>query len=277
MSDNHYSRIASTPSSRSSLTSSSPIRNDKASVYGTSTPRPDTASPPPPQCISPIEGCYTFHPFPATTTIAASYSSPDGGEVNPCYDDIERQTENRMDSANSSYATTSSKANLISMDDDLDVFHHIDTQSPKSLTSSANAMVTASTTINAIGQTTTTASSDPSMMTTTPAFPHSLITTSTPTSPPSVITTPISPPSIMSTTSYDGSQWHGYSTCERMSAEDGDGPAALNVNYHEAAIFVHEGENNDKFTAHPTNLDELPAYLITHRLCDYISPVCAFL
>lgn len=37
------------------------------------------------------------------------------------------------------------------------------------------------------------------------------------------------------------------------------------MNYHEAAIFLEEGENNDKFNSHPKNQDALPAYLIVHN------------
>ena len=68
----------------------------------------------------------------------------------------------------------------------------------------------------------------------------------------------------------DGANWHGYSSRQDQSS-------LSNVNYHEAAIFVREGENNDKFTAHPTNLFELPAYLITHRYNILSSHVIALL
>ncbi|KAK3863168.1 hypothetical protein Pcinc_031021 [Petrolisthes cinctipes] len=37
------------------------------------------------------------------------------------------------------------------------------------------------------------------------------------------------------------------------------------MNYHEAAIFLEEGENNDKFNSHPRDRDALPAYLVTHN------------
>jgi len=33
-------------------------------------------------------------------------------------------------------------------------------------------------------------------------------------------------------------------------------------NYKEAAIFLEEGENNDKFSHHPRSYDHLPAYLL---------------
>ncbi len=36
-------------------------------------------------------------------------------------------------------------------------------------------------------------------------------------------------------------------------------------NYKEAAIFLEEGVNNDKFTHHPRSCDALPAYLMVHN------------
>ncbi|PNF19757.1 Two pore calcium channel protein 1 [Cryptotermes secundus] len=37
------------------------------------------------------------------------------------------------------------------------------------------------------------------------------------------------------------------------------------MNYHEAAIFLEEGENNEKFDSHPHNSEALPAYLLVHN------------
>lgn len=37
------------------------------------------------------------------------------------------------------------------------------------------------------------------------------------------------------------------------------------LNYQEAAIFLQEGENNDKFYTHPRNCNALPAYQIAHH------------
>ena len=37
------------------------------------------------------------------------------------------------------------------------------------------------------------------------------------------------------------------------------------ANYKEAAIFLEEGENNDKFSHHPRSYDHLPAYLLVHN------------
>ena len=36
------------------------------------------------------------------------------------------------------------------------------------------------------------------------------------------------------------------------------------VNYREAAIFLEEGQNNDKFIHHPRDREALPAYLLVH-------------
>ncbi len=36
-------------------------------------------------------------------------------------------------------------------------------------------------------------------------------------------------------------------------------------NYKEAAIFLEEGLNNEKFTHHPRTCDDLPAYLMVHN------------
>ncbi|KAK7873151.1 hypothetical protein R5R35_006372 [Gryllus longicercus] len=37
------------------------------------------------------------------------------------------------------------------------------------------------------------------------------------------------------------------------------------MNFHEAAIFLEEGENNEKFDSHPHNKEALPAYLLVHN------------
>nr|XP_045614492.1 two pore channel protein 1-like isoform X1 [Procambarus clarkii] len=37
------------------------------------------------------------------------------------------------------------------------------------------------------------------------------------------------------------------------------------MNYHEASIFLEEGENNDKFNSHPRDRRALPAYIVTHN------------
>ena len=37
------------------------------------------------------------------------------------------------------------------------------------------------------------------------------------------------------------------------------------LNYQEAAIFLQEGENNDKFYTHPRSCNALPAYQIAHH------------
>lgn len=37
------------------------------------------------------------------------------------------------------------------------------------------------------------------------------------------------------------------------------------MNYHEAAIFLEEGRNNEKFDSHPKHPGDLPAYLLVHN------------
>ncbi|XP_033198710.1 two pore segment channel 1 isoform X1 [Bombus vancouverensis nearcticus] len=37
------------------------------------------------------------------------------------------------------------------------------------------------------------------------------------------------------------------------------------MNYHEAAIFLEEGKNNEKFDSHPKHPEDLPAYLLVHN------------
>ncbi|XP_012535254.1 two pore calcium channel protein 1 isoform X1 [Monomorium pharaonis] len=37
------------------------------------------------------------------------------------------------------------------------------------------------------------------------------------------------------------------------------------MNYHEAAIFLEEGRNNEKFDSHPRHPEDLPAYLLVHN------------
>ncbi|KAH0552146.1 hypothetical protein KQX54_006200 [Cotesia glomerata] len=37
------------------------------------------------------------------------------------------------------------------------------------------------------------------------------------------------------------------------------------MNYHEAAIFLEEGQNNEKFDSHPRHPEDLPAYLLVHN------------
>ena len=57
---------------------------------------------------------------------------------------------------------------------------------------------------------------------------------------------------------------------ERELHENGQTPLYLRQqqwenNYKEAAIFLEEGENNDKFSHHPRSKDALPAYLLVHN------------
>ncbi|KAL7637372.1 UNVERIFIED_CONTAM: hypothetical protein RMT77_012100 [Armadillidium vulgare] len=49
------------------------------------------------------------------------------------------------------------------------------------------------------------------------------------------------------------------------------------MNYLEAAIYLEEGENNDKFDSHPRNHNALPAYLLTHNHWFYTLDLAASL
>lgn len=44
-----------------------------------------------------------------------------------------------------------------------------------------------------------------------------------------------------------------------------EGADHWDMNYHEAAIFLEEGENNEKFDSHPRHPSALPAYLLVHN------------
>lgn len=50
-----------------------------------------------------------------------------------------------------------------------------------------------------------------------------------------------------------------------------------NINYHEAAIYLQEGLNNDKFDLHPKTKQALPLYLIVHNHYFYIMDLVASL
>lgn len=41
------------------------------------------------------------------------------------------------------------------------------------------------------------------------------------------------------------------------------------LNYQEAAIYLQEGENNDKYSTHPRDFNALPAYKIAHKKIFY--------
>ncbi|POI29518.1 hypothetical protein CIB84_006732 [Bambusicola thoracicus] len=49
------------------------------------------------------------------------------------------------------------------------------------------------------------------------------------------------------------------------------------MNYQEAAIYLQEGENNDKFFTHPKNAKALAAYLFVHNHLFYLMELCAAL
>uniref|UniRef100_UPI00358DF891 two pore channel protein 1 n=1 Tax=Myxine glutinosa TaxID=7769 RepID=UPI00358DF891 len=50
-----------------------------------------------------------------------------------------------------------------------------------------------------------------------------------------------------------------------------------NMNYQEAAIYLQEGENNDKFFSHPRTCAALPAYLLVHNTWFYLVELAAAL
>ncbi|XP_071479888.1 two pore calcium channel protein 1-like, partial [Diadema antillarum] len=49
------------------------------------------------------------------------------------------------------------------------------------------------------------------------------------------------------------------------------------LNYREAAIYLQEGENNDRFDTHPRSQDALPAYVMVHNFYFYIMDLAAAL
>lgn len=49
------------------------------------------------------------------------------------------------------------------------------------------------------------------------------------------------------------------------------------LNYHEAAIYLQEGSDNDKFRNHPGCLSALPTYLFTHNTFFYLLDLVASL
>lgn len=50
-----------------------------------------------------------------------------------------------------------------------------------------------------------------------------------------------------------------------LSRDAAEGADHWEMNYHEAAIFLEEGENNEKFDSHPRHPSALPAYLLVHN------------
>lgn len=47
------------------------------------------------------------------------------------------------------------------------------------------------------------------------------------------------------------------------------------LNYQEAAIYLQEGENNNRFDTHPSNQSALPAYLIVHNTYFFLIDLAA--
>lgn len=58
-----------------------------------------------------------------------------------------------------------------------------------------------------------------------------------------------------------------------MSSSSGtkSSKTAWSLNYREAAIYLEEGFNNDKFDYHPHLFTKLPAYLAVHNHCYYLA------
>ena len=57
-----------------------------------------------------------------------------------------------------------------------------------------------------------------------------------------------------------------------------DRPGVLwSLNYREAAIYLEEGFNNDKFDCHPQSYSKLPAYFAVHNHCYYLIDLFACL
>ncbi len=107
------------------------------------------------------------------------------------------------------------------------------------------------------------------------------------------MTPPSSTPSKRSSTVSDGDAAPAFQSIRRRHSGGGEegeasppAPAGdcfgdLNlqweVNYKEAAIFLEEGLNNDKFTHHPRSREALPAYLLVHNTWFHVFDVGAAL
>lgn len=57
--------------------------------------------------------------------------------------------------------------------------------------------------------------------------------------------------------------------CDNDQELDRGGEGNWEMNYHEAAIFLEEGQNNEKFDSHPRHPNDLPAYLLVHNAWYY--------
>ena len=64
---------------------------------------------------------------------------------------------------------------------------------------------------------------------------------------------------------------------KRFLPHQSDLKSQWEVNYKEAAIFLEEGLNNDKFTHHPRCQEALPAYLLVHNNWFHVFDVSAAL
>ncbi len=55
------------------------------------------------------------------------------------------------------------------------------------------------------------------------------------------------------------------SSLDSNSLDDSIRSDVWKMNYHESAIYLEEGFNNDKFDFHPRSRSSLPAYLVVHN------------
>ncbi|GIX76970.1 two pore calcium channel protein 1 [Caerostris darwini] len=61
----------------------------------------------------------------------------------------------------------------------------------------------------------------------------------------------------------------GYAQLETPEENSIESSDQWDLNYHEASIYLEEGENNDKFTFHPRSRAALPAYNLVHNQVFY--------
>ncbi|KAG8190159.1 hypothetical protein JTE90_008693 [Oedothorax gibbosus] len=61
----------------------------------------------------------------------------------------------------------------------------------------------------------------------------------------------------------------GYAELQIPEENPADSSEQWDMNYHEASIYLEEGDNNDKFIFHPRSRDALPAYTLVHNRIFY--------
>ena len=75
----------------------------------------------------------------------------------------------------------------------------------------------------------------------------------------------------------DASNRELFNSAETPSPSEEITSQAWEVNYREAAIFLEEGQNNDKFLHHPRDREALPAYLLVHSRFFNLIDLCVSL